>query len=244
MNITEVETKEELARAAADLIAAQIKEKPDSVLGLATGSTPLETYALLAKLCAEGKLDFSRVRTFNLDEYAGLDGSDPHSYTYFMNENLFSKINIKKENVHIPNGAAADLALECENYDKLIEKNGGIDLQLLGLGYDGHIGFNEPGDGFIKKTHTVTLDRSTIDANSRFFAGADEVPKTALTMGIKPIMNAKKILLIISGADKKEMLQKALYGPVTPRVPASVLQRHKDLTVIYTNEGSLILKGR
>jgi glucosamine-6-phosphate deaminase len=212
MRVIKVGGYDQMSRTAANIIAAQIIMKPDSVLGLATGSSPIGTYKRLIELNKSGDLDFSGITTVNLDEYCGLSGSHDQSYRYFMNTNLFDHINIKKENTHVPDGVAADYDEECRRYDKLIEELGGIDLQLLGIGHNGQ--------------------QSTIDANSRFFAKKEDVPMQAITMGIKTIMSAKKILLIASGADKKEILERALYGPITPNVPASVLQLHPDLTVV------------
>lgn len=232
MRVIKVGGYDQMSRTAANIIAAQIIMKPDSVLGLATGSSPIGTYKRLIEMNKSGDLDFSGITTVNLDEYCGLSVSHDQSYRYFMNTNLFDHINIKKENTHVPDGVAADYDEECRRYDKLIEELGGIDLQLLGIGHNGHIGFNEPDEVFEKYTHVMDLKQSTIDANSRFFAKKEDVPMQAITMGIKTIMSAKKILLIASGADKKEILERALYGPITPNVPASVLQLHPDLTVV------------
>ncbi len=234
MRMIQVKTYEELSRKAAAIIAAQVIAKPESILGLATGSSPLGTYANLAEAYRNGDLDFSSVTSVNLDEYVGLTGENDQSYRYFMNTNLFSKINIDPKKTFVPNGCAEDVAKECEAYDALIQSLGGIDLQLLGIGLDGHIGFNEPDDCFTKETHRVTLDPSTIEANARFFASIDEVPTEAVTMGMQAIMQAKKVLLIANGQNKKEILEKAFYGPITPQVPASILQLHPDLTVIYS----------
>lgn len=234
MNIIKVKDYDELSRRAAELIAAQVWNKPNCVLGLATGSTPIGTYKELVRMNKTGDLDFSGVTTVNLDEYVGLDGSNDQSYRYFMNSNLFDHINIDKNRTFVPNGMASDLAAEGARYDAFIESLGGTDIQLLGIGHDGHIGFNEPDDVFYKATHEVKLDERTIKANARFFANEDEVPKTAITMGMWAIMQARKILLIASGADKKDIVEKSFYGPVTPTVPASILQCHKDVTVIYT----------
>lgn len=236
MKFIEVESYEKLSKIAADIIAAQVILKPNAVIGLATGSTPLGTYANLAKKCDNGEVDFSGVTTVNLDEYAGLPETNDQSYRYFMNKNLFSKINIKPENTHVPNGCAEDLKEEGNRYDALIKEKGGIDMQLLGIGIDGHIGFNEPDDVFVKETHKVTLDPSTIEANSRFFASKDEVPTHAITMGMMSIMQAKKILMIVNGKNKKDILEKSLNGPIDPKVPASIIQLHPDVTVIYTAE--------
>lgn len=233
MKYIKVKTYEELSRKAAAVIAAQVISKPNSVLGLATGSSPIGTYENLAKACDNGDLDFSEVTSVNLDEYVGLSTDNDQSYRYFMNKNLFEKINIKMENTNVPNGCASDIEAECKRYDALIEDLGGIDLQLLGIGLDGHIGFNEPCDEFVKGTNRVTLDPSTIEANARFFASIDEVPREAVTMGMQAIMQAKKVLLIANGKNKAEIMEKAFFGPITPKVPASILQLHKDLTVIY-----------
>ena len=234
MNYIEVENYEELSRKAAALIASVVISKPDCVLGLATGSSPLGAYSCLAKACEQGDVDFSKVTSVNLDEYVGLTGDNDQSYRYFMDTNLFSKINIRKDYTFVPNGCATDVEKECKEYDERIEKLGGIDIQLLGIGLDGHIGFNEPDDCFTKETHLVSLDPSTIEANARFFASADEVPKTAITMGMGGIMNAKKVLLIANGKNKEEIVKKAFFGPITHEVPASILQLHPDVTVIYS----------
>ena len=234
MNYIEVETYEELSRKAAAIIAAQVISKPESVLGLATGSSPLGTYACLVKAYENKDLDFSKVTSVNLDEYVGLTGENDQSYRYFMNTNLFSKINIRKECTFVPNGCVADVEKECREYDERIESLGGIDIQLLGIGLDGHIGFNEPDEVFTKETHLVDLDPSTIEANARFFPSADDVPKQAVTMGMGGIMSAKKVLLIANGKNKEEIIKKAFFGPITPKIPASILQLHPDVTVIYS----------
>ncbi len=234
MKFITVDSYETLSKHAANLIAAQVLVKPNCVLGLATGSSPLGTYAELAKKCDAGELDFSGVTSVNLDEYVGLDGTNDQSYRYFMDTNLFQKINIPYERTNVPNGCADDMKKEGERYDALIASLGGIDLQLLGIGLDGHIGFNEPDNCFTKETHEVTLDPSTIEANARFFASKDDVPTKAITMGMQAIMQAKKVLLIANGKNKKDILEKSLFGPITPEVPASILQLHPDLTVIYS----------
>jgi len=192
MQFITVKTYEELSRKAANIIAAQIIQKPECVLGLATGSTPLGAYGELVKKYENGDLDFSTVTSVNLDEYAGLDGSNDQSYRYFMDTNLFNKVNIDKAKTHVPNGCAEDLAAEGARYDALIQELGGIDLQLLGIGLDGHIGFNEPDNCFTKETHEVELDPSTIEANARFFASIEDVPTSAITMGMQAIMQARK----------------------------------------------------
>ncbi len=234
MKFITVKSYAELSEKAADIIAAQIINKPDCVLGLATGSSPIGTYKRLIEDNKAGKIDFSDVTSVNLDEYVGLDGTNDQSYRYFMDNNLFNHINIDKDWTFVPNGCADDLVAEGEEYDDMIKDMGGIDLQLLGIGLDGHIGFNEPADHFVGATHEVVLDESTIKANARFFANEEEVPKKAITMGMKSIMQAKKVLLIANGAAKKDILEKAFYGPITPWVPASILQLHPDLTIIYS----------
>ena len=234
MKFITVDTYEKLSRQAANIISAQVILKPDSVLGLATGSSPLGTYKQLIEWYEKGDIDFSKVVSVNLDEYVGLDGTNEQSYRYFMNKNFFEHINIDMGNTFVPNGCAVDLAGEGKRYDEHIAELGGIDLQLLGIGLDGHIGFNEPDKYFVKSTHVVDLHESTIKANSRFFANIDEVPKRAITMGMVSIMQAKKILLIASGKEKRDILEKAFYGPITPEIPASILQLHPDITVIYS----------
>ena len=234
MKFITVDTYEKLSRQAANIISAQVILKPDSVLGLATGSSPLGAYKQLIEWYDKGDIDFSKVVSVNLDEYVGLDGTNEQSYRYFMNKNFFEHINIDMGNTFVPNGCAVDLAGEGKRYDEHIAELGGIDLQLLGIGLDGHIGFNEPDKYFVKSTHVVDLHESTIKANSRFFANIDEVPKRAITMGMVSIMQAKKILLIASGKEKRDILEKAFYGPITPEIPASILQLHPDITVIYS----------
>ena len=236
MKVIEAKNYADLSRKAANIISAQVILKPDAVLGLATGSTPVGTYKQLIEWYNKGDIDFSLTKTINLDEYVGLTPDNEQSYRYFMNHNLFDHINIDKKNTNVPNGTAPDMEAECLRYDALIKSLGGIDLQLLGIGHNGHIGFNEPGQAFEKTTHIVTLGESTIEANARFFGSKDEVPKQAITMGIKSIMQAKKLLLIANGKDKEDIVNKALYGAVTPAIPASILQIHPDLTVIYCYE--------
>lgn len=234
MKFITVKTYEELSRKAAEIISSQVVMKPNCVLGLATGSTPIGTYSRLAEKCDKGDVDFSNVTSVNLDEYVGLTGDNDQSYRYFMNTNLFTKINIDINKTHVLSGVAGDMEKEAADFDALIEELGGIDLQLLGIGLDGHIGFNEPDDVFIKETHVVELDPSTIEANARFFESIDDVPKSAITMGMGAIMNAKKVLLIANGKNKEEILKASFFGPITPKVPASLLQLHPDVTVIYS----------
>ena len=234
MKFITVDTYAELSKKAANLIAAQILSKPECVLGLATGSTPIGTYDNLTKMYEEGDLDFSTVTSVNLDEYVGLDGSNDQSYRWFMNHYLFDRVNIDKANTSVPGGTVSDLAAEGAAYDAKIKALGGIDLQLLGIGLDGHIGFNEPDTRFIAETHEVELHPSTIEANARFFNDISEVPTKAITMGMGAIMQAKKVVLIANGPKKKEIVEKAFFGPITPEVPASILQLHPDVTVIYS----------
>lgn len=223
---------DDMSRKAAGILAAQITLKPRSVLGLATGSSTLGAYRRLVELYKAGDIDFSEVVTVNLDEYVGLGPDDIQSYRYYMFANLFDHVNIDPAGVNIPDGLETDEARESARYDRVIERLGKIDIQLLGLGPNGHIGFNEPGTSFELDTHCAKLTESTIEANKRFFASEDEVPRKAYTMGIRPIMLAKKILLVASGEHKAGILHRALFGPVTPQVPASVLQLHSDLTVL------------
>ena len=235
LNIIKVKTPEEMGKAAADEFEAVIHAKPACVIGLATGSTPLPLYRELIAREQAGLIDFSRVRSANLDEYKGLAPDHPQSYRRFMQENLFDHISIKPENTIVPDGLAADIPAMCEAYERKIEDWGGVDIQLLGIGHNGHIGFNEPTDNFPATVHTVQLTESTINANSRLFERREDVPTQAITMGIGTIMKAKKILLI-AGPDKAEIVEKACFGKVTPEVPASVLQLHPDVTVILSAE--------
>lgn len=226
--------------AAAHLLAAQILRKGDSVLGLATGSTPIPAYEKLVEWHESGVLDFSRVRTFNLDEYVGIDEAHPQSYHSFMQENLFSKVNLKAENTRLPSG---DTAADGEAYDAAIAAAGGIDVQLLGIGGNGHIGFNEPAEEFTFGTHIVTLAKSTIDANARFFESSDEVPRRAISMGIGSIMQARCVVLVATGGGKAKALYDTLRGPVTPQVPASVLQLHPCCVILADREAARLLEG-
>ncbi len=232
MKIIKTENYDMMSRKAANIIAAQIINKSNSVLGLATGSTPIGTYKRLIEMYKEGDLDFIDIKTANLDEYKGLTKDNDQSYYYFMFNNLFKDVNIDIENTNIPDGTEPDSKKECERYEKVISDLGGIDLQLLGLGHNGHIGFNEPQDDFVKTTQCVNLQESTIEANKRFFNDVTEVPKQAYTMGIGTIMKAKKILLIVNGEGKADILEKVVNGPITPKVPASILQLHPDVTIV------------
>lgn len=236
MKFIKVDTYEKLSRQAANVISAQVIMKPDCVLGLATGSSPIGIYKQLIDWYNKGDVDFSQVTSVNLDEYVGLTGEHEQSYRYFMQTHFFDHVNIKRENTYVPNGVAADLDEECRAYDARIAKFGGIDLQLLGIGVDGHIGFNEPGDCFVTATHVADLHESTIRANARFFANENEVPRQAISMGMVSIMQARKILLIANGPAKRDVLYRAFEGPITPELPASILQLHPDLTVIFSEE--------
>lgn len=223
---------DEMSRKAANVISAQMVMKADSVLGLATGSTPIGTYKCLVERYEKGDLDFSQITSVNLDEYRGIDRDNDQSYYYFMNDNLFNKVNIDKNNTYVPDGRIADSKEACDKYEEIVRATGGIDLQLLGLGHNGHIGFNEPAEVFSKGTHCVDLSQTTIEANSRFFASIEDVPTQAYTMGIQTIMSAKKILMVVSGADKADIVAKAFFGDITPMVPASILQLHQDVTIV------------
>lgn len=232
MKIYKAKDYKDMSRKAANIISAQVIMKPNCVLGLATGSTPIGTYAQLVEWYNKGDLDFSEVTTVNLDEYKGLPRTNDQSYYYFMHQHLFDRVNIDPERTNVPNGMEPDAEKECGRYEELIRSLGGVDLQLLGLGHNGHIGFNEPGEAFEKETHCVDLTESTIEANKRFFASADDVPKQAYTMGIKTIMQAKKILIVVNGENKADIVERAFFGPVTPEVPASILQLHNDVTSV------------
>ena len=232
MRIYKAKDYEEMSRKAAGIVSAQIIMKPDCVLGLATGSTPVGLYKQLIEWYRNGDLDFSGVRTVNLDEYKGISRENDQSYYYFMHQNLFDHVNIPAGNTHLPDGMEPDSEKECRRYEELIQSMGSVDLQLLGIGHNGHIGFNEPADAFDKLVHCVNLTQSTIEANKRFFASADDVPRQAYTMGIQTIMQAKKILIVANGEGKADIVQKAFFGPITPQVPASVLQLHGDVTLV------------
>lgn len=232
MKIYKAKDYKDMSRKAANIISAQVIMKPNCVLGLATGSTPIGTYDQLVEWYNKGDLDFSEVTTVNLDEYKGLPRTNDQSYYYFMHQHLFDRVNIDPERTNVPDGMEPDAEKECGRYEELIRSLGGVDLQLLGLGHNGHIGFNEPGEAFEKETHCVDLTESTIEANKRFFASADDVPKQAYTMGIKTIMQAKKILIVVNGENKADIVERAFFGPVTPEVPASILQLHNDVTLV------------
>jgi len=232
MRIITCENYDEMSKAAAKMVAEQISAKPNSVLGLATGSTPEGMYAELARMHQNGELDFSNVTTFNLDEYYPIDRQNDQSYYYFMNKHLYGKVNLKSENVHIPNGGASDVEAECVNYDKKIDDAGGIDLQILGIGGNGHIAFNEPEEELIAGTHVVELTEDTIKANARFFESESDVPRHALTSGMATIMKARQIILMISGKSKTAPLKKLLSGKITTACPATMLNMHANVVVI------------
>lgn len=242
MKIIHAKDYEDMSRKAANIISAQVILKPDCVLGLATGSTPIGAYHQLIKWYEKGDIDFSQVRTYNLDEYRGLTHEDPQSYHYFMNDQLFNHVNIDPANVHVPDGANTDADAACADYDRMVAEAGYCDLQLLGIGRNGHIGFNEPAPEFPKETHCVDLTESTINANSRLFNSADEVPRQAYTMGIGTIMAAKQVLVVVSGEDKAQIVRDAFFGPVTPEVPASILQFHPNAVAIV-DEAAFSLCG-
>ena len=220
-----------MSRKAANIVSAQVILNPACVLGLATGSTPIGMYKQLIDWYNKGDLDFSQVKSVNLDEYVGLAPTHDQSYRYFMQHNLFDHVNIDPANTNVPNGLASDPEAECQRYNEVIRSMGGIDVQVLGMGHNGHIGFNEPGEAFELETHVVDLTERTIEANARFFASKDEVPKRAITMGIKSIMQARQILVVVSGEDKAEIVKKAFFGPVVPQVPASILQMHPNVVL-------------
>ena len=242
MKIIKAKDYQDMSRKAANIISAQVIMKPDCVLGLATGSTPIGAYENLVNWYQKGDLDFSGVTTVNLDEYKGLTRDNDQSYYYFMNEHLFSKVNVDPKRTFLPDGTEPDSAKACEDYNHVIESVGGVDLQLLGLGHNGHIGFNEPSDIFKAKTHCVDLTETTIQANKRFFASIDDVPRQAYTMGIHTIMQARKILVVVSGAEKAAIVKEAFFGPITPKVQASVLQLHHDV-ILVADEAALAELG-
>ena len=241
MRVLITDSYDQMGLEAAKIVAGQIYLKPNSVLGLATGSTPLSMYERLVAVHRTVGLDFSEVTTFNLDEYIGMGPDNPQSYHYFMQEHFFKHINIKPENVHIPNGMAQDIIAEGERYEQLIAAKGGIDLQVLGIGQNAHIGFNEPDVKFAATTHKVELDEETILANSRFFNNVDEVPRYAISMGIKTIMMAEHVILLANDRNKARAVYKAVCGDVTPEAPASILQLHRDVVVILDKEAAELL---
>ena len=243
MRLMITESYEELSKAAAEEFAKVIKEKPNAVLGLATGGSPVGMYKELIKMYEKNELDFSKVTTVNLDEYIGLNPEHNQSYRHFMNENLFNHININIANTFVPNGLADNLEVECKEYDKKIMELGGIDIQLLGVGNNGHIAFNEPDEQLSAGTHVISLTENTIEANSRFFENINDVPKKAITMGLGGIMKAKKIILIASGESKAEAIKGLFSGKITTDNPASMLQMHRDVTVIVDKEAAKLIEN-
>ena len=241
MNVLVFDTEEQIGIAAGYYMCGQVLQKPESVLGLATGSTPLKAYEHMVSLYRQGAVNFSKVTTFNLDEYCRLDVKDKNSYHTFMYENLFNHINIPEKNINFLNGNADDLEAECKNYEKRIKDAGGIDIQLLGIGSNGHIAFNEPADAFQRWSHVVSLKESTIADNSRFFESVDKVPTQAVTMGIGSIMQAKRILIIAIGEKKAKAIKQVIDGNVTPECPASILQFHKDVTLMLDKGAASLL---
>ncbi|MFF5400856.1 glucosamine-6-phosphate deaminase [Peribacillus butanolivorans] len=232
MNIIKVQDYKEMSQSAANIVIRKVKENSKIKLGLATGGTPKGTYDALIEDHMQNNTSYENVTSFNLDEYIGLDSNDPNSYHYYMDQSLFAHININKEQTYLPNGASDNLDKECTRFDKMIETLGGIDLQILGIGQNGHIGFNEPGTSFSSGTHVVALEESTRQANARYFDSIDEVPTHALTMGISTIMKSKEILLLISGEEKAETLKKLIHGEITEEFPASILKKHNNVTII------------
>jgi glucosamine-6-phosphate deaminase len=241
MEIIILPTAAEASEVAARLIARQVREKPSSVLGLATGSTPCKLYQLLARMHREDGLDFSKATTFNLDEYVNLDPTHPASYHQFMEENFFSHVNVRRESVHIPDGMVADVPAHCADYERAIRKAGGIDLQILGLGSDGHLGFNEPGSSLASRTRIKTLTERTRSDNARFFTGAQEVPHHVITMGLGTIMESRMCLLLAFGKAKAEAVAASVEGPVTASVPGSLLQFHPQAKVLLDAESASLL---
>lgn len=244
MRIITVKNYENMSMLAANIVSAQVISSSNSVLGLATGDTPIGLYKQLIDWHQNSALDFSNIRTVNLDEYIGLSEKHRQSYAWFMNNIFFSNVNINPDNTFLPDGLAVDIEAECERYERMISTLGGIDLQILGLGHNGHIGFNEPDTYFKKSTHYTVLSESTLSANQRFFSNRDEMPKSVISMGIGTIMHAKRILLLCSGEGKSEILFKSLYGNIDPRIPASILQLHPDLTVVADEEASRLINTK
>jgi len=243
MNIVITKSYEEMSKKAANFIISQVTLKPASVLGLATGSTPVKTYDDIIKRYQKDEVDFEKTVTFNLDEYIGVGKKDPQSYRYFMDQHFFNHVNIKEENIYIPNGLAKNVDEACRRYETTIKKHGGIDLQLLGIGRNGHIGFNEPNVKFEARTHKVALDEDTIQANARFFDTIEDVPIEAISMGIKTIMMSKRVLLLASGKNKAEAIKGLVKGPITPKLPASILQLHQDVTLIIDQAAASLLES-
>ncbi len=244
MRVIVEKDKEGVARRAAQFVAALVRKRPNCVLGLATGGTPLGMYAELIRLHREEGLDFSRVVTFNLDEYVGLSATHPQSYRYFMQQNLFDHINIDPRDTHVPDGRALDFETYCTHYERLISDEGGIDLQVLGIGSDGHIAFNEPGSSLGSRTRLKTLTAETVRDNARFFGGEHEVPRLAITMGVGTILESRQCLLLAAGANKAKAIRETIEGPITAQVTASALQLHRDVIAILDEEAARLLERR
>ncbi|MCI7730080.1 glucosamine-6-phosphate deaminase [Enorma burkinafasonensis] len=242
MKIVRARDYDDMSRKVANLIAAQVILKPTTILGLATGTTPIGTYQQLIKAYENGDLDFSQVRTYNLDEYRGLTHDDPQSYHFFMNDQLFNHINIDPANVHVPDGSNPDADAACSEYDRMVEEAGYCDLQLLGIGRNGHIGFNEPDEVFSKGTHCVDLTQSTIEANARLFEREEDVPRQAYTMGTQTIMNARMVVVAANGENKAQAVHDMCFGPITPQCPASILQLHPNVVVVADEEALALCK--
>ena len=242
MKLIRVRDYEDMSRKVANIIGAHIILKPTTVLGLATGTTPIGTYQQLIKAYENGDLDFSQVRTYNLDEYRGLTHDDPQSYHFFMNDQLFNHINIDPVNVHVPDGSNPDADVACSEYDRMVEEAGYCDLQLLGIGRNGHIGFNEPDEVFSKGTHCVDLTQSTIEANARLFEREEDVPRQAYTMGTQTIMNARMVVVAANGENKAQAVHDMCFGPITPQCPASILQLHPNVVVVADEEALALCK--
>ena len=243
MKVAIVKDKKAMGKAAAKLIAAEMKLKAHYVLGLATGSTPLPLYEEMVRLNKAGDLDFSTVLSFNLDEYVGLPGTHDQSYRYFMDQNLFDHVNINKKSTHVPDGMARDLEAHCIEYEAMIDDCGGIDYQVLGIGSNGHIAFNEPGSSIASRTRVVSLTKNTIKDNARFFKKIEDVPTKAISMGIGTILEAQNIVLLATGANKADAVAQALEGPITCMVPASALQLHPSVTWVLTEDAAAKLTG-
>lgn len=238
MKIIKTKNYDEMSEEAAKIFLEVLNKKSDAVFGLATGSTPIGMYKLFVEWNKEGKMDFAKVSTVNLDEYVGLPGIHDQSYRYFMNDNLFDHVNIDKAKTNVPNGMATDLAAECKRYDEVIKSKGAIDVQLLGLGQNGHIGFNEPSDAFSDGTNVVVLTESTREANKRFFKSIDEVPKKAITMGLGSILHAKKVVMVANGKAKADAVAAMVNGPISPKCPASILRYHDDFVLVVDEEAA------
>ena len=238
MKILVCKDYEELSRKSAEIIVSQVNQKKDSVLGLATGGTPVGMYKELVKSYREGKVDFGKVITFNLDEYYGVDHENINSYHYYMNTNFFDHVNVERKNINIPNGMSKDIEKECREYDEKIQNMGGIDLQVLGVGLNGHIGFNEPAKELMSGTHITDLTKETINANARFFEDISQVPTRAITVGMATILRSKKIVVLINGKNKSKIFDKITGKKITTQIPATLLQLHPDVTIVVDEQAA------